>query len=203
MAAPFRFAHTFLWITLGIICIHSNSTVLTLLLLVDAYTSTGRCCERGSRAFSCPSRSLCHEAGTQGISFYFKMGVLLRHCGAGVSYDQGANNFVTVYYACRAGVWAQRGRPSIPKCHASGLCLLVRSAACHHIFLKSRVLVFSKARQCAQRTAARESLRQHRTAGLTSPAFHACGSASPVPVRCFNRNSVSRVIGPGAFAHLL
>jgi hypothetical protein len=41
----------------------------------------------------------------------------------------------------------------------------------------------------------RESLRRDRLDGLTSPAFHACGSASPFRARfCHRNNKISRII---------
>jgi hypothetical protein len=55
-------------------------------------------------------------------------------------------------------------------------------------------------RVCArtQRTgaAARESLRRDRPGGLTSPALHACGSASPFRARCCHRNQRQVVSAP-------
>ncbi len=47
-----------------------------------------------------------------------------------------------------------------------------------------------KERAYAQRTGAavRESLRRDRPGGLTPPAFHACGSASPFRACCCLRN---------------
>ena len=43
---------------------------------------------------------------------------------------------------------------------------------------------------CSKRTgtAARESLLRDHSDGLTSPALHACGSASPFRARCCHRN---------------
>ncbi len=56
---------------------------------------------------------------------------------------------------------------------------LLRGGGCTHDCTKTLCA-------CAQRTgaAARESLRQDCPDGLTSPAFHVCGSASPFRVSC-------------------
>jgi hypothetical protein len=57
---------------------------------------------------------------------------------------------------------------------------------------QSSVCMRSKDWRCA-----RESLRRDRPVGLTSPALHACGSASPFRARCCHRNKKSgRIISP-------